>query len=115
MRYFLFLLLPAPLFADADFIIHHAKVVTVDAKSSIAEAVAVKDGKIVAVGTNADVLKHKGDKTLVVDAAGRMVLPGLMDSHSHPTGAAMSEWNKPMAEVNSLKDAFTIIREKTKT
>jgi predicted amidohydrolase YtcJ len=110
-----FLLFPVLLFADADLIVHHAKVVTVDAKFSIAEAVAVKEGKVLAVGTNADVLKNKGEKTLVVDAAGKMVLPGLMDSHTHPTGAAMSEWNKPMPEVNSLKDAFDIIRKKAAT
>ena len=97
MRYFLPLLfLPTPLLADADLIVHHAKVVTVDAKFSIAEAVAVQDGKIVAVGTNADVLKHKGPKTRVIDAGGKMVLPGLIDSHTHPIGAAMSEWKEPL-------------------
>jgi predicted amidohydrolase YtcJ len=106
---------PALAIADADFIVHHAKVVTVDAKFSIAEAVAVQDGKIVAVGSNADVLKHKGAKTVVVDAAGRMVLPGLMDSHTHPTGAAMSEWKEPLPDLRSLKEIFAYIRKKTET
>jgi predicted amidohydrolase YtcJ len=62
----------APLFADADFIVHHAKVATLDAKFSIVEAVAIKDGNT--VDANADALKHKRDKTLVVDAERRMVL-----------------------------------------
>src|SRR5437868_129951 len=97
------LLFPTFVLADADLIVHHAKVVTVDAKSSVAEAVAITDGKIVAVGTNAEVLKYKGEKTKVIDAADCMVLPGLMDSHSHPTGAAMSEWKEPLPDLKSLQ------------
>jgi predicted amidohydrolase YtcJ len=116
MRYLLpILLLPAPLFADADLIVHHAKVITVDAKFTIAEAVAVQHGKVVAVGTNDEVLKHKGPKTRVIDAGGKLVLPGLMDSHSHPVGAAMSEWKEPLIDPKSLKDVFAIIRQKAAT
>lgn len=116
MRHLLFLfLLPVPVLADADLIVHHAKVVTVDAQFSIAEAVAVKDGTIVAVGTDADVLKHKGPKTRVIDADGKLVLPGLMDSHSHPVGAALSEWKEPLPDPKSLKDVFAYIRRKAET
>ena len=70
--------LPFPLAAaDADLIVHNGKVVTVDAKFSIAEAVAVKDGRILYVGSNADALKLKGDKTLVIDAKGKFTRIGL--------------------------------------
>ena len=58
---------------DADLIVHNAKVVTLDAKSSIAEAVAVQDGKLSAVGTNANILKLKGEKTRVIDAKGNKI------------------------------------------
>jgi predicted amidohydrolase YtcJ len=113
MRHLLCLLvLPLPAFADADLIVHHAKVLTVDAKFSVAEAVAVRDGKIVAVGADADVLKFRGPKTRVIDADGKVVLPGLMDSHSHPVGAALSEWKEPLPDPKSLKDVFAIIRQK---
>jgi predicted amidohydrolase YtcJ len=116
MRHFLpLLLLPIPALADADLIVRHAKVVTVDAQFSIAEAVAVHDGKVVAVGTDADVLKHKGAKTRVIDAGGKLVLPGLMDSHSHPVGAALSEWKEPLPDPKSLADVFAIIRKKAET
>ena len=98
----------------ADLIIHKAKVVTVDAKFSIAEAVAVKDGKIVAVGTNDDILKLRGPKTNVIDAGGKTVLPGLSDSHVHPLGAATSELNAPLPRLRSLKDAFDYIRTRAK-
>jgi predicted amidohydrolase YtcJ len=116
MRHLLCLLvLPLPALADADLIVHNARVVTVDAKFSMAEAVAVQDGKITAVGADADVLKHKGPKTRVIDAGGKLVLPGLMDSHSHPVGAALSEWKESLPDPKSLKDVFAIIRQKAQT
>jgi predicted amidohydrolase YtcJ len=96
----------------ADLILHKAKVVTVDAKFSIAEAIAVRDGRIVAVGANDDVLKLRGPKTRVIDAAGKTVLPGLYDSHVHPVGAATSELNAPLPRLRSLNDAFDYIRKK---
>src|SRR5262245_61501673 len=112
MRHLLcLLLLPAPMFAEPDLIIHHAKVVTVDARFSIAEAVAIQDGRIVAVGEDGDVFKRKGPKTRVIDAGGRMVLPGLMDSHSHPVGAALSEWKGPQPDPRSIKEVLAYFRK----
>jgi predicted amidohydrolase YtcJ len=95
----------------ADLIVHHGKVVTVDAKFRIASAVAVKDGRILAVGDDDDVLKLKGPKTRVIDATGRAVLPGLYDSHVHPLGAALSELRQPLPVLKSLKDVFAYIRQ----
>jgi predicted amidohydrolase YtcJ len=109
------LVLATPVVADADLIVHRAKVVTVDAKFSLAEAVAIKDGKITAVGTDADVLKLKGAGTRVIDAGGKMMLPGLMDSHTHPVGAAMSEWKEPLPDPRSLKEVFAYIRKQAET
>src|SRR4029450_9654946 len=65
----------------ADWIIHNAKVGTVDAKFSIAQAIAIKGDRILAVGDKAAVMRHKGSATKVLDLEGRMVLPGLYDSH----------------------------------
>jgi predicted amidohydrolase YtcJ len=107
--------MPVPVLADADLIVHGAKVVTVDAKFSIAEALAVENGKIVAVGASADMLKHRGPKTTVIDAGGKMVLPGLMDSHVHPVGAALSEWKEPLPDPRSLKDVLAYFRDKART
>ena len=112
---FCLLLVPLPAIAEADLIVHNAKVVTVDAKFSIAEAVAVEGGKIVAVGTNAEMLQHQGKKTRQINAGGKLVLPGLMDSHSHPVGAALSEWKEPLPDPKSLKDVFAFIRRKAET
>ena len=71
----------------ADFILRNAKVATVDAKFTLAQAIAVRGDKILAVGSNADIAKLAGPNTRIVDAKGRLVVPGLMDSHTHPSGA----------------------------
>jgi len=99
----------------ADLIVRHAKVVTVDAKFTVAEAVAVKGGRIIAVGTDADVMARKGPGTKVIDAGGKTVLPGLYDSHTHPTGAAMSEAGAPLPNLKSLPEVFAYIKDKAAT
>jgi predicted amidohydrolase YtcJ len=67
----------------ADLALQHGVVLTVDAKDSVAQAVAIRDGRIVAVGTDADMTKLVGPGTKVVDLAGRTVTPGLIDTHIH--------------------------------
>jgi predicted amidohydrolase YtcJ len=66
---------------EADLIVHNAKVYTVDEAFSVAEAFAVKDGKILEVGTSSSLLeKYSGEK---IDAGGKAVYPGFIDGHSH--------------------------------
>jgi predicted amidohydrolase YtcJ len=101
-----------PLQPPADLIVHHAKVVTVDAKFTVVEAVAVRGGKVVAVGTDADVLKLKGPSTRLIDAGGKTVLPGLYDSHVHPVGAALSEAGEPLPVLRSIPEIQDHIRKK---
>ena len=67
----------------ADSIYHGGNIITVDDKNPKAEALAVKDGKIIAVTTKADVLKLKGDSTKMIDLDGKTLVPGFLDGHSH--------------------------------
>lgn len=97
----------------ADLIVHHAKVITIDGKFSIAEAFAVKDGRIVAMGNDEDIFKwNESGKTQVIDAEGHPVMPGLYDSHVHLQGAASSELHAPLPEFRSLEDVYAFIRKK---
>lgn len=96
--------------AEADLILHRGKIATVDERFSLREALAVKDGKLLAVGTSAEVLKLKGPRTEVVDLEGRLVIPGLMDSHVHPTGAAMTEFDHPIPNMESIEDVLAYLR-----
>ena len=97
-----------------DLILHHGKIVTVDEKFFIAEAIAVRGERIVAVGKSDDLLKTKGKTTQVIDLAGKMVLPGLMDSHVHPSGAAMHEFDHPIPEMETIADVLKYIASRAK-
>lgn len=73
---------------DADLILVHGRVITVDAQDRIAQAIAIKDHKIVAVGSDSTILALAGGKTQRVDLRGLTVTPGLIDAHEHFSGGA---------------------------
>ncbi|HMU08697.1 MAG TPA: amidohydrolase [Ferruginibacter sp.] len=73
----------------ADMIIHHAKIYTVDEKFSTAEAMVVRDGKIIATGTNEEILKEY-ESDVTEDAKGKTVFPGFIDAHAHFVGYGFS-------------------------
>ena len=72
----------------ADTILVNGKIVTVDDRFTVAEALAIRDRRIVAVGSNAEIGKLKGPQTRTIELAGRTVIPGLIDNHSHWIRAA---------------------------
>ena len=126
MKRYLLLLLLLPFFIEvtpagdkqepmiADLILHNAKVLTVDAKFSIAEAIAIKNDRILAVGKKDAIFKLAGSSTKLIDAKGQNVLPGLYDSHTHPLGAATSEFDEEVPYLTSLQEEFAYIRKKAK-
>jgi predicted amidohydrolase YtcJ len=75
----------SPVFAadPADTIFVNGNVVTVDDRFTVAQSVAIRGQRIVAVGKNADVLEHQGRGTKVIDLKKRTVIPGLIDNHAH--------------------------------
>ena len=99
--------------ADADLIFHGGKIVTADARFSIAEAVAIKGGKIAAVGRSVDVLKReRGSNTRVIDLRGKTVLPGLIDAHVHALEAGLSEYRRKLPKFDSIAAIQAYIRER---
>jgi predicted amidohydrolase YtcJ len=98
----------------ADTLIRNAKVITVDASGRIAQAVAIRGDRIVAVGTEAEVNKLAGPKTQVIDGEGKTLLPGLYDSHVHPLGASSSEKDHPIPSYDSLEDVKAYISDRVK-
>ncbi len=96
---------------DADLILINGKILTVDTAFSMQQALAVRDGKITAIGATAEIRKLAGAKTKVIDLGGRTVIPGLIDSHMHAIRAASffaTETN--WAGVPALSDALQRIR-----
>ena len=94
---------------EADLILLHGKVVTVDGGFSIRQAIAVKGDRLLRVGTSEEVLKTRGPGTTTVDLGGKMVLPGLIDSHTHPTGACMTEFDHAIPEMETIGDVLAYI------
>jgi len=86
----------------ADVVLVHARIYTVNTQQPWAEALAIRDGKIVALGTEREIAHYRGPWTKVIDAKGRLVLPGFTDCHVHFLDASLA-----MQQV-SLEDAKSI-------
>jgi predicted amidohydrolase YtcJ len=95
-----------------DLIVTNGKVATMVREGQFAQAVAIDNGKITAVGTNAQVLKKKTANTQVIDAGGRTVIPGLNDSHLHIIREGLN-YNAELRwdGVTSLKRALEMLKE----
>jgi len=98
----------------ADLIIYNAKIYTINDKFDIAEAMAVKDGKILAVGSNADVREKFGAKE-EVDANGKAVYPGFIDAHAHFYGYGESLQSADLRGTTSWEDVLKRVTEFAKT
>jgi predicted amidohydrolase YtcJ len=101
---------------SADTILINGKVITLDDTSSIVQAVAIHDGRILAVGPNVDVRQRADAHTRIIDLGGRTVVPGLMDSHIHALRAGLTyavelSW----IGVPSLAKGLDLIRETART
>jgi predicted amidohydrolase YtcJ len=101
--------------APPSHVFHNGKIVTVDAQFRIVEAMAIRDGTVLAVGSNADMLRLAGTDTERVDLAGRTVLPGLIDSHVHAPAASMYEFERPVPDMQTIGDVLSYIRERATT
>ena len=100
----------------ADLLLINGKIVTVDGEDSIVEAVAVKDGKILSTGSSKKIKKLAGEKTKIIDLQGKTVLPGIIDSHTHPHNAALNflEINCRAIEIRRIKDIQAAIANRAK-
>ncbi|MFN3323793.1 MAG: amidohydrolase [Bryobacteraceae bacterium] len=99
----------------AETIYINGRVTTVDAGGRVAEAFAVRDGRFVGVGSTAEIRKMAGPGTQVVDLKGRNVLPGLIDSHTHPISAALSERDGPVPVMRSIPEIQEYIGKLART
>ena len=98
---------PAAQLADVIFI--NGDIYTVDAKRTWAQAVAIRENRIILVGTDDEALPLKGQNTLVVDLEGRMMLPSFHDSHVHPIEAGMGYLGCSLHEGRSAEDYANLV------
>ncbi len=100
--------------SQPDAIYYNGKIVTVDDRFRVVEALAIRGERVVAVGATEEIRTLAGDGTRLVDLEGKMVLPGLIDSHVHPGGASLYEFDHVVPEMESIADVLEYIRNRTK-
>jgi predicted amidohydrolase YtcJ len=102
---------------EADLIVTNAHVITVNPDKTLVEAFAVKDEKIIAIGTAKEIKKYKGDSTRVVDAQGKTIVPGFYDAHLHPRFIypehhMLGTVDLTPPRVSSMEDLIGLLKEK---
>ena len=98
-----------------DLVLFNGKIVTVDDDFSIAQAVAIKDGLLVAVGSDQEVLSLAGAETQRTDLEGKTVLPGFNDSHLHlswPVGEPPTPSIQQLGQARSIEEIVEVVRQK---
>lgn len=100
--------------APAEVVLMNGKILTVDANDSVAQAVAIAGGRIVAVGSDDAVKRRVGSSTRVIDLRGRTATPGLMDTHAH-FSAEDSIYSIDLSTAASMDDVLRLVREKVAT
>lgn len=108
-------LFATPAFSQSsDLILINGKVITVDVKDSIAQAVAIHDGKITVVGSNDEIRKLAPKGARVIDLHGLTITPGLIDTHCHFDETSVL-YDITLSEVTSIKDVVELVRKKAAT
>jgi len=97
---------------DADAVWLNGKIVTVDAHFSRAEAVAIRNGRFMAVGTSAEIRKLAGNATRVIDLHNKTVIPAFEDSHLHSAGGGAGV---DLSNARSVDDLYAAIRRRVET
>lgn len=119
--YKIFVFVTAALFSgqlfaqQADLVIHHANVYTVNPEQPAAEAVAIKEGKILFVGSNAAVQKYMGSHTDLIDAQGKFLIPGLIEGHGHIHGMGASLINLNLMKAKNWEEILAMVEAAAKT
>ena len=89
----------------------NGKILTMDGQSKIAEAVAIRDGRFLAVGDSAMIRPMAAGGTRTIDLAGKTVVPGLIDTHAHFKAAGMSDYVVNMSRARTVAEALEAIKQ----
>lgn len=96
--------------AAADLVLVNGRILTVDARSTVVQALAVRDGRIAATGDDAAIKSMAGPQTRVIDAGGRTVVPGLIDTHAHFKAAGLGDDVVVLNRAKTVAEALEAIR-----
>src|SRR5215468_4840617 len=99
-----------------DLILHGGKIITLDGRSRLAQAISVRSGHIAAVGDDAALLKEAAPTTRLIDLEGRSVLPGFFDAHPHADREGLkARGGIPIAGLHSVADIIDVVKRAAQT
>jgi len=100
-----------PQTAPADLVLRGGRIVTVDDRTPEAQALAASGGTIVAIGSNADIAKHIGPSTQVIELGGQLAIPGLIEGHGHFTGVGENRVNLDLMSTRSWDEIVQLVAQ----
>ncbi|MBP1595989.1 MAG: Amidohydrolase 3 [Acidobacteria bacterium] len=103
-----------PRVVPADMVLHNGKIATVDAAKPHAEAIAIRGDVIAAVGTNEEIERYIGESTQVIDLAGMLAVPGLIEGHGHFTGLGEAKMNLDLTRAANWDEITAMVAEAVK-
>lgn len=98
----------------ATLILYSGKIITVNPSNQVVQAIAIRDGKILAVGQNDEILRLKDSSTQLIDLHGRTVIPGIIDSHNHPTSFGMKLFRPDLSKPTTIAGIVDLMAAKVK-
>jgi hypothetical protein len=98
----------------ADLVLTNGKVVTVESAMPEAQAVAIVGDRIADIGSSADVKRHVGPKTQVIDLKGQLVIPGFIEGHGHFTGVGQAQLNLNLMKTSSWQEIVAMVEAAAK-
>ncbi len=103
-----------PASVAADLVLLNGKVITLEDSAPQVEAVAVGGSRIAALGSSADMRRHIGPKTQVVDVGGALVIPGFIEGHAHFNGVGLAQLNLNLTKAKTWDEIVAMVEEATK-
>ena len=98
----------------ADLILYNADIITVNPNQPSAEAIAISGDKIIGVGSNEDIMNLSSAYTKKINIGGKIITPGFIDAHSHPSGAGRSHLRNVDCDLRSIEEIKNAIFERSK-
>jgi predicted amidohydrolase YtcJ len=106
---------PAPATEPATLVLTNGKVVTVEDSPAEAQALAIRGDRIVALGTSDEIRRYVGEGTEVIDLAGRLAIPGFIESHGHFNGVGLSQLNLNLMKATSWEEIVSMVEAAART
>jgi predicted amidohydrolase YtcJ len=106
---------PQPASAPADLVLLNGKIVTLESATPEAQAIAIAGSRIAAIGSSAEIKRHAGPRTQVIDLQGQLAIPGFMEGHGHFTGVGTAQLQLKLMTAKTWDEIVAMVAAAAKT